>query len=222
MRICDRRTYTLGCVFTLLALSACAKSSQGIESMEEKTVDHGTETHAAAKDVIAASLLESRIMEFADGVHDAKDTMPERYEQIFKLALAADDQVPRFLKGSGSVVEGYQYFLQLKPHPDDPIFGYVGELRFPVEYWEDRMHEAKSCSIPMHTLVDLFRSHGYEMSEIQGSTKFKGGWSASKTMADTKMVFGIGIYESFVYDKRGSLVETCVSRISFSYGPVEQ
>lgn len=177
---------------------------------------------AVAAHTITASELVDRIMAFADGFRGAQDTSPEHYEVNFKLRLAQDKEVPTWLTGSGAVSEGWRYFLRLERRRDSPEFGYTGEISLPVDHWPGRMHEAKICTFPIKQLVKRFREKGYQVEEIKGGAKFRGGWSASRSLPGRKTGLGIGIEESLVYDEAGTRTQTCVRQITINHGPGEQ
>lgn len=212
--------------------AAAQADKAAVESASHpKTADHqedaavnsqepGHDTVAA--ETISASELVDRIMAFADGFRGAQDTSPEHYEANFKLRLAQDKEVPTWLTGSGAVSEGWKYFLRLERRRDDPEFGYTGEISFPVDHWPGRMHEAKTCTIPIELLVKKFREKNYQVDEIKGGAKLRGGWSASRNLPGGKAVLGFGIQESAVYDEAGTRTQTCVRQITINHGPVEQ
>ena len=214
------------------AEQAAAKADQAAmdSTPHPKTADHQEDEavnsqepghDAVAADTITASELVDRIMAFADGFRGAQDTMPEHYEANFKLGLMQDSDVPTWLTGSGAVSEGWKYFLRLERRRGEPEFGYTGEISFPVDHWPGRMHEAKTCTIPIEQLVARFREKGYQVDEIRGGVKFRGGWSASRSLPGGKTGLGIGIHESFVYDEAGTLVQKCVADIVINHGPIE-
>jgi hypothetical protein len=180
------------------------------------------ERDTVAAETISTSELIDRIMTFADGFGGAQDTSPEHYEVNFKLRLAQDKEVPTWLTGSGVVSEGWRYFLRLERRRDSPEFGYTGEISFPVDHWPGRMHEAKTCTIPIEQLVARFREKRYQIDEIRGGVKFRGGWSASRSLPGGKTGLGIGIEESLVYDEAGTRTQTCVRQITINHGPSEQ
>ena len=101
------------------------------------------------------------------------------------------------------------------------IEGYTGEISFPVDHWPGRMHEAKTCTILIEQLVARFREKGYQVDEIKGGAKFRGGWGVSRVLPGGKTSLGIGIHESFVYDEAGTLVQKCVADIVINHGPIE-
>ena len=214
------------------AEQAAAKADQAAmdSATDPKTADHqesaamnsqepGRDTVAA--DTIPASELVDRIMAFADGFRGAQDTMPEHYVASFKVRLTQDSDVPTWLTGSGAVSEGWKYFLRLERRRGEPEFGYTGEIGFPVDHWPGRMHEAKTCTIPIELLVKKFRDKGYQVDEIKGGAKFRGGWGVSRDLPGGKTSLGIGIHESFVYDEAGTLVQKCVADIVINHGPIE-
>ncbi len=192
------------------------------DQQESAAVNNQATGHdAVAAETITASELVDRIMAFADGFRDAQDTMPEHYEANFKLRLAQDQEVPTWLMGSGAVFEGWKYFLRLERRRSEPELGYTGEISFPVDHWPGRMHEAKTCTIPIEQLVARFREKGYQIDEIRGGVKFREGWSASRSLPGGKTGLGIGIHESFVYDEAGTLIQKCVADIVINHGPIE-
>jgi hypothetical protein len=212
--------------------AAAEADKAAVESANHpKTADHqqgvavnnqATGQEGAVAETIPTSELIDRILMFADGFRGAQDTMPEHYEASFKLQLAQDNEVPTWLTGSGAVSEGWKYFLRLERRRDEPEFGYTGEISFPVEDWPGRMHEAKTCTIPIEQLVSLFRDRGYQTREIKGRAKFRGGWSASRSLPGGKTGLGIGIHESFVYDEARTLIRKCITDIVINHGPIEQ
>ena len=215
------------------AEQAAAKADQAVmdSATDPKTADHhkdaavisqGSGNDTVAAETIPASELVERIMAFADGFGGAQDTSPEHYEANFKLRLAQDKEVPTWLTGSGAVSEGWRYFLRLERRRDSPEFGYTGEISFPVDHWPGRMHEAKTCTVSIEQLVSMFRDRGYQIREIKGGVKFRGGWSASRSLPGRKTGLGIGIEESLVYDEAGTRTQTCVRQITINHGPSEQ
>ncbi len=214
------------------AEQAAAKADQAVmdSATDPKTADHqegaavnsdGSGQDPVAAETIPASELVDRIMAFADGFRGAQDTSSEHYEANFKVRLTQDKEVPTWITGSGAVSEGWRYFLRLERRRDSPEFGYTGEISFPVDHWPGRMHEAKTCTIPIEQLVARFRERGYQIDEIRGGVKFRGGWSASRSLPGGKTGLGIGIHESFVYDEAGTLVQKCVADIAINHGPIE-
>lgn len=214
------------------AEQAAAKADQAVmdSTPHPKTADHQEDAtvnsqeprrDTVAAETIPASELVDRIMAFADGFGGAQDTMPEHYEANFKVRLTQDKEVPTWITGSGAVSEGWKYFLRLERRRDSPEFGYTGEISFPVDHWPGRMHEAKTCTIPIELLVKKFRDKGYQVDEIEGGAKFRGGWGVSRVLPGGKTSLGIGIHESFVYDEAGTLVQKCVADIVINHGPIE-
>jgi hypothetical protein len=204
------------------AAMGSATHSKTADHQEEVAVNNDATAHDdAAAEMIPASELVDRIMAFADGFRGAQDTSPEHYEANFKLRLAQDREVPTWLTGSGAVSEGWRYFVRLERRQDSPEFGYTGEISFPVEHWPGRMHEVKTCTIPIEQLVKRFREKGYQVDEIEGGAKFRGGWSASRSLPGGKTGLGIGIHESFVYDEAGTFIKTCVAVIVINHGPID-
>ncbi len=192
------------------------------DQQESAAVNNQATGHdAVAAETIPASKLVDRIMAFADGFRGAQDTMPEHYEANFKLRLTQDSEVPTWLRGGGAVSEGWRYFLRLERRRREPELGYTGEISFPVDHWPGRMHEANTCTIPIEQLVARFREKGYQIDEIRGGVKFRGGWSASRSLPGGKTGLGIGIHESFVYDEAGTLIQKCVADIVINHGPIE-
>lgn len=193
------------------------------DHQEDVAVNRQTLGHdAIAAATIPASELVDRIMAFADGFRGAQDTMPEHYEANFKLRLAPDEEIPTWLRGGGAVSEGWRYFLRLERRRGEPELGYTGEISFPVDHWPGRMHEAKTCTIPIEQLVKRFREKGYQIDEIKGGAKFRGGWGVSRVLPSGKTSLGIGIEESLVYNEAGARTETCVRQITINHGLVEQ
>lgn len=196
---------------------------QTVDHQESAAVNNQAPGHdAIAAETIPASELVDRIMIFADEFRGAQDTMPEHYEANFKLRLAPDEEIPTWLRGGGAVSEGWRYFLRLERRRGEPELGYTGEISFPVDHWPGRMHEAKTCTIPIELLVKKFREKGYQVDEIKGGAKFRGGWGVSRVLPGGKTSLGIGIEESFVYNEAGARTETCVRQITINHGLVEQ